>query len=444
MTAKTKVTLPNNWRPRAHQRKVWDYFEQGGKRAILFWHRRAGKDDVALHHTATQAMQHVGNYWHMLPEQAQARKAIWNAVNKHTGKRRIDEAFPLAIRKRTLDQEMLIEFINGSIWQVVGSDNYNSLVGSPPVGVIFSEWALAKPEAWSYLRPILAENGGWAMFITTPRGKNHAYNMYKGALGDSSWFAELLTADDTGVFTPEQLATERAELIREHGEAVGLALFNQEFNCSVDSAIVGAVFGEEMERAKQQGRIGEIPYRRELPVYTFWDLGFSDATAIWFGQIVGDYIHLIDYYEHSNKDLAHYVGVLNAKDYAYAKDMIPHDGGNKTLLGQPEDVLRRLGRSPQVVPRTPDKLASIDATKRLFQRLRIDQTRCAAGLECLTNYRWEYDKDKGISGRRPLHDWASNGADALQTLGMSAETLESATTNSLRDYHKRVVIERRT
>jgi phage terminase large subunit len=130
-----EVTLPNKWRPRDYQMKAWTALEGGCKRVILAWHRRAGKDDVCLHWAATQAMQRVGNYWHMLPEYAQARKSVWEAVNPHTGKRRIDEAFPDAICETKRGTDMFIRFKNGSTWQLVGSDRFDSLVGSPPIGV---------------------------------------------------------------------------------------------------------------------------------------------------------------------------------------------------------------------------------------------------------------------------------------------------------------------
>ncbi len=156
-----RVRLPHSWTARPYQQALWDHLMGGGRRADVAAHRRWGKDEVALHFAADQAHRHVGVYWHMLPEAGQARKAIWDAVNPHTGRKRIDEAFPKTLRKSTRASEMAIEFKNGSIWQVVGSDNFDSLVGSSPVGVVFSEWALAKPDAWTYIRPILAENDGW-------------------------------------------------------------------------------------------------------------------------------------------------------------------------------------------------------------------------------------------------------------------------------------------
>ena len=164
-----KIVLPNGgWQPRWYQRALWDYLENGGKRAIEIAHRRWGKDDLILHRTAIAAHERVASYWHMLPQFAQARKAIWSAVNPHTGKRRIDEAFPQAIREATNEQEMFIRFKCGSTWQLVGSDNYDSLVGAGVAGVVFSEWALANPAAWGYIRPMIQENEGRAAFITTP------------------------------------------------------------------------------------------------------------------------------------------------------------------------------------------------------------------------------------------------------------------------------------
>jgi hypothetical protein len=218
------VDLPNDWEPRQYQQPVIDYLERGGRRAVSVWHRRAGKDAAALNWTASAAHQRVGNYWHLFPEQNQARKALWQGVDKQ-GRRIIDQAFPREIRRRTSENEMLIEFMNGSTWQLVGSDRYDSLVGSNPVGVVFSEYALAKPQAWGFLRSILVENGGWVWFISTPRGRNHLWQEYQSALRDDDSFADTLTVEDTGVLTPEDIQRERDSGMSE-------ALVQQEYYCS--------------------------------------------------------------------------------------------------------------------------------------------------------------------------------------------------------------------
>ena len=176
----------------------------GGKRAYAVWHRRAGKDEVCLHNTAVQAMTRVGNYWHTLPEFLQGRKAIWTAINAHTGKRRIDEAFPIAWRDSTNDNEMFIRLKNGSTFQILGSDRYDASLGAGVAGITYSEWALSNPSAWAYHRPILQENNGWAVFITTPRGHNHAYDLFKHAKVSKDWFCELLTVKDTGALSSER------------------------------------------------------------------------------------------------------------------------------------------------------------------------------------------------------------------------------------------------
>ena len=167
----------------------------------------------------------------MLPQFNQCRKAIWEAVNPRTGKVRIDEVFPMEMRASTRSTDMFIGFKNGSSWQVVGSDNYNALVGSPPVGIVFSEYALSDPRSWAYLSPILEENNGWAAFISTSRGDNHLKKMLDFARITPGWFAEVLTAEDTPVFTAVRLKEIQAELVGTFGPEMGEAMFQQEYYC---------------------------------------------------------------------------------------------------------------------------------------------------------------------------------------------------------------------
>ena len=188
--------MPNDWDCMDHQCDIWNYLDNGGKRAVAVWHRRAGKDSTSLNYTATEAMENVGVYWHMLPTQKQARKVVWDGIDR-SGRRMIDQVFPKEIRKAKREQEMQLELKSGSIWQLCGSDNYDSLVGANPKGVVFSEWSLCDPKAWDFIRPILAENGGWAIFIYTARGKNHGYTMAQMAKANPSWHYSCLTVDDT-------------------------------------------------------------------------------------------------------------------------------------------------------------------------------------------------------------------------------------------------------
>lgn len=223
------LTIPNGWTARPHQTNLFNTFGHGKQfqRGAAVWHRRAGKDSCALNLTARDMFKRVGTYWHLFPEQTQARRAIWNGIDRD-GRRIIDQFLPPAVRRRENGQEMLIETVNGSMWQMAGSDNYDSLVGSNPVGVVFSEWSLANPEAWEYIRPILVENGGWALFIYTPRGRNHGYSTYLNALDDKDWFCERLTVDDTGLVTKDQIEAERRA-----GMSDGK--IRQEFYCSFEA-----------------------------------------------------------------------------------------------------------------------------------------------------------------------------------------------------------------
>jgi phage terminase large subunit len=422
------VSLPHNWAPRAYQAEAWKYLEQGGKRANLVWHRRAGKDDLTLHWTAVAAMTRPGVYWHMLPQAEQGRKAIWRAVDAHQGRRRIDLAFPPEIRKQTRDTEMNIEFVNGSVWQLVGSDNYNALVGSPPVGIVFSEWALADPQAWSFLSPILEENDGWAIFVTTPRGPNHAKKLFDYARTSQDWFAQKLTADSTSVFSREQLDRIRDDLKGLHGANDGEALFNQEYFCSFEATVIGSYYGAIIEQLERDGHVTEVPYDPKVPVTTAWDLGIGDSTAIWFLQEVGREIHCIDYYEASGMDLGHYVRELIKRDYVYEKHILPHDAEARELgTGVSRvEILENLGlRSGRlggihIAPRLRIE-DGIQAVRTLLPKCWFDVDKCSKAVEALKLYRSDYDSKHGVMRPRPVHDWTSHCADAFRTAAIAAD-----------------------
>jgi phage terminase large subunit len=415
------IILPNNWYPRPYQVNAWKAREQGCKRFALVWHRRAGKDDFALHSTAVEMHKRPATYWHMLPQANQARKAIWEAVNPHTGLRRIDEAFPLPLRASTRENDMTIKFKNGSIWHVVGSDNYDSLVGSPPAGVVFSEWPLAKPEAWAFLRPILAENDGWAMFIYTPRGPNHGLSTYQLSLSSEDWFGELLTVEDTKVFTDKQIRIERAEYINDYGNEMGEALFQQEYYCNFEAAVIGSIYGQEIKKARDEGRICSIPHDPYKPVGTMWDLGYTDDTSILFYQMEGPWVNFIDCYAANNVELAHYADVLRMKQesrgYKYdQKSMFfPHDVEQHELIAgkSRKAILRHLGIPVVVVPRH-NLLDGIQNTRRQFYRFRFDSDKCSKLVEALQMYQREWDQDTKTFSPKPKHDWTSHYADALR------------------------------
>lgn len=405
---------------------MWDFLERGGKRAIEIAHRRWGKDDLILHRTAIAAHERPASYWHMLPEYAQARKAIWAAVNPHTGRRRIDEAFPHELREATNEQEMFIRFRSGSTWQLVGSDRYNSLVGAGVAGVTFSEFALANPSAWGYIRPMLEENDGWATFITTPRGRNHAKDLYDLARADTSgrWFAEVSSIHQTGALSPQQIEDSLNEYIAMYGEDIGRAQFEQEYECSFNAAILGAFYAREMKAVRSEGRVDEtleaIP---DTPVHRAWDIGVRDDTSIWWFQVVGAQVFILDCYSANGVGVDHYAEVIEQrrKEHGWqdGKDYVPHDarvkewGTGRTRV----ETMQGFGLNPHVVPQA-GLLDGINALRQTLPRC-VFNTRCEDGINALEQYRREWDDDKKAFKANPLHDWSSHLADAARYLALA-------------------------
>lgn len=399
--------------------RAWQALEAGSKRALLLWHRRAGKDDLAMHWTACAMAQRVGNYWHMLPKANQARKALWDAVNPHTGLRRIDEAFPLALRETTREQEMMIRFVNGATWQVVGSDNFNALVGSPPVGLVLSEYAISDPAAWDYLSPILRENGGWAIFPYTPRGKNHGYTLYERNKRNPDWFVQRLTIEDTDVFSQADLDAERREGKSEE-------FLQQEYYCSFDAPNEGAYYGRLISKAWADGRIGFVPVEERYPCQTFWDLGISDSMTIWVAQVVGKETRLVYYYENSGEGMAHYANHLHkwaeVNNVTFSRHVAPHDIEVRELgTGRSRrDTARDIGLKFHVAPNLPIS-DGIEAVRRLLPSCFFSETGTERGIASLTEYARDWD-DKNKTWRdHPKHDWASHGADAFRILALTIQ-----------------------
>lgn len=432
------TNLPNNWVPRDDQRPLWYYLQKGGKRAVVVAHRRWGKDDCALHYTATQAIQRPGNYWYMLPKYEQARKVIWTAINPRTGVKRIDEAFPESIRVKTNESEMKIETISISkdketgeeksdtaLWQLVGSDNYNQYVGSPPIGVVISEYALANPMALAYLLPILEENNGWIILLFTPRGNNHGKIVYVKAQNDPEWFSMLVTAEQSGVFNNSQLKKIKKDYLDLYGVELGEALFNQEYFCSFDSAQLGAYYAKQLSVARKEGRIGRYHCDASYEVYTAWDLGVDDSTTIWFFQVIGNCFYFIDYYESVGEGMEHYIKLMKSKKYDYGDHYMPHDADARRLgerAESPREVMERHGIQPiEIVQRPKDSMAvlrGIGTARNILSRCHFDEKACNQGLIALESYRAEYDETKKKLQNSPKHDWSSHGADAFRTFAV--------------------------
>jgi hypothetical protein len=422
------IRLPTDgWRPRPHQKNLWRYLMRGGKRAVAVWHRRAGKDEVALHATAQAMIKRPANYWHMFPRFTDARGAIWNAVNPHTGRRRIDEAFPHALRANTRDDIMQLRLHNGSTWAVAGSDSVTQGggIGSSVAGIVFSEWALANPSAWGYYRPILEENNGWAAWLSTPRGRNHLLPLLRHAERTDGWFAEILPATETFALSPAALAEARLELIALYGADHGNAMYEQEMLCSFNAAILGSFYSLECAQVRAEGRITEEAIAHyDKPVNYAWDLGVGDDTSIWAFQAQGAQLVVLWHYSSSGVGVEHYAEVIEKNErehgWKHGIDYVPHDakvkewGSGRTRV----ETMSSLGLKPMLVP-----MATIDdginAVRRALPLCVFHPRTEDGGFSALEQYRREWDDDKKAFRASAVHDWTSHPSDAFRYLAQA-------------------------
>lgn len=406
------MTIPHNFVPRDYQIPFLRAIDRGIKRAIKVWPRRHGKDKVDFNALVKEALKRVGNYFYIFPTYAQGKKALWLNIDKD-GFKTLDHC-PKQIRKGKNDSEMRIELINGSTIQIIGASNVDSIVGSNPAGIVFSEYSLIDPQVLGYLLPIIEENDGFIWFNFTPRGENHAKALYDEYKDHPGWYVDKKTALECGVFSPEQLERIREDYHKLYGS---YELYDQEFMTSFAAPIQGAYYSIQMSNAIQENRITSVPYDASVPVNTAWDLGVNDTTAIWFWQTVGKEIHVIDHYESSGLELGHYVNVVNSKPYVYQKHFLPHDAKARELQSgiSRRQALSNLGIQAEVLSQS-EVMAGIDKVRGLLPRCWFDATKCERGISCLKQYHKKFDERNKIYHDRPEHDWSSNSADAFRYL----------------------------
>lgn len=407
------IQIPHRYQPRPYQLPILKALDSGIKRAVAVWHRRSGKEKTFINYVARCAFQRVGTYYYLFPTYAQSKKVLWDGRDKEGFP--FMGHFPKEVVTKKNETELRLELVNGSAVQLVGSDNIDSVLGTNPVGCVFSEYALQNPHAWDYMRPILRENGGWAIFDYTPRGKNHGYDLYTMARGNSDWYAEILTVDDTHAISVEDIDKERQAGMSEE-------LIQQEFYCSFEGVLTGSVFGRAMQEAERDGHITGVPWDPDLPVDTWWDIGTGDPTAIWFTQTAGKEIHVIDYYENSGAGVGidFYARHLQSMPYVWGTHHGPHDleahqfaaGGKST-----REVAASLGLRFTITDRL-DKQSQINAGRSFIKRCWFDRVKTERGRNALMSYHYEWnDKRKSFSDE-PYHDWASNGADAFMQMAV--------------------------
>ena len=392
---------------RPYQQEVIDYFfKQGGKKSVCIWHRKAGKDRTATFIESKLACERVGLYWHALPRYEDCRKVVWDAITSD-GKRLIDISFPKEIVKKRLDHEMKIELFNGSIWQPVGADNYDSLVGAFPCHITWSEYAIMGPNARNYLRPALALNNGSEIIITTTRGYNHAFDLYQHALQSKDWHTSMLTVDDTKIIPQDVLDEEKSTMPDE--------LFRQEYYCDWSASNVGAILGRYVEAAEKDGRIKDFKYDN-TPVVISSDIGYRDTCAWWFWVPKRGGFDLIDYSEGRGLDASEWIPRLQEKGYPIKFIWLPQDAKVKTFQSRHssmEQFIRAFGNDKVGIVPATKKRDQINAARTVISKCRFHRTNCKEGLLGLREWAFKYDEVKKLYSKEPDHNWASHPSDGF-------------------------------
>lgn len=383
--------------------------------ACLVAHRRAGKTVACvadLVDAALRCPKPSPRLAYVAPLYVQAKDVAWGYLKR----------FCAGIPGTTFNEaELRADLPGDRRIRLYGADNYDRMRGLYLDGVILDEYADMPPAAWdAVIRPALSDRQGWATFIGTPKGHNAFFDVWQRAQGSPEWFSLMLRASETGLLPDGELDAARAEMTPE--------AFAQEYECSFEAAILGAYYGKDIAEAERAGRIGEVPVDPAVPVHTSWDLGVGDATAIWFFQVVGGAIHVIDHYEAHGHGLPHYAQVLAGKGYSYGTHYVPHDARARDLgTGRTRiETLQQLtGRWPHVL-RSGEVMDGINAARLTLPRCRFDAVRCRDGLEALRQYRADFDEKTRAFRDRPRHDWASHTADSFRYLAMAWREMRPA------------------
>ena len=410
MGIETTIHL-NKFKARPYQKEVINSILRDGKRkAVLVWHRGGGKDITCLQICIDVCLSRPCIVYYLLPEAAQARKVIWDAVTM-SGEKFLDYIPPEVI-KRINQNEMKIVFHNDAILQFVGSDRYNSLMGTNPYMCVWSEYALSDPRSYIYLRPRIAMQDGIVILNSTPRGKNHLYTLWQAAINSDEWFTSLKTIEDTQAVSLSKIQREL------HDGIISEDYYYQEYFCSFERGIEGAVYARYIDKMRLSGQIGLVPWEPAFPVWTASDIG-RDTTSIIFAQTIGTTVRVIDYEEKKNENLEWLVNTIRSKPYTYNdRFYFPHDMEVTEWAGPKftrVEKARQLGLKARVV----DKVGledGIEYVKSQLPKIWIDEKNCSKLIKCLESYHFDWDAKREVYSLKPVHDWASHGCFTGDTM----------------------------
>lgn len=380
--------------------------------AIVLAHRRAGKTVAAINDLIYRAIDERkpdGRYAYIAPYYNQAKSVAWDYLMRFSEPVRVNQNI----------SELWVELIGGARIRLFGADNADALRGLYFDGVVCDEYGDWRSGVYStVIRPALSDRKGWGLFIGTPKGKNAFYELWKQAQDDKDWFHTQIKADTSGILDADELADARRSMTDDQ--------FAQEYLCSFEAAVVGAVYAKELSLVRDEGQITRVPYDPSLPVHTAWDLGVGDSTAIVFWQQVGREIRVIDCYEATGEGLPHYASVIKERGYSYGTHFAPHDiavrefGSGKSRM----DVAREWGIDFVKVPQQGLE-DGIHAARMMLPRCYFDSRKCEDLIEALHHYRWDVDNKTGGLKPRPVHDWASHFADSFRYMAVSMQEAQS-------------------
>ena len=392
--------------PREHQLKVHELLD-GNRFAVVVAHRRFGKTVAALNHIIREAVlntKETPRYAYIAPTYGQAKRVAWDYLVKYTD--------PLGGTNNI--SELRVDFWGRRI-QLYGSDNPDSLRGQFFDGVIIDEVGDQNPKIWTdIVRPALTDRKGWCLFIGTPKGHNHFKELRDRAEKEDGWGLLEFKASETGVVDDTELKAAKNEM--------GEDKYRQEFECSFDAAVEGSYYGQILNELEEKKHMQEIPREELSRTFTAWDLGMGDSTSIWVAQLVGTEVRLLDYYENHGVGLDHYVKWIRDNDYEKAEHILPHDvrvrelGTGKSRM----EMLEEAGLEIKIAPRMSLD-DGIQAVRRLLPRCWFNVPKVQIGLNCLRNYRRDYDEKRKIFYERPLHDWSSHGSDSFRYLALGLD-----------------------
>lgn len=398
--------------------------DSGCKRAVTVWHRRSGKDKTDLNYLIKEMSQRPGQYYYYFPTMSQGRKILWDGIDK-AGMPFMDHFPQDFIAGKPNQQEMKVHTVNGSLFQVVGTDRLE-MVGPNPVGAVFSEFSLQNPRGWAYARPILTENGGWAIFNFTPRGRNHAYKLFRMADSNPQWFCERLTVDDTRAVTLEAIQADRDSGMTE-------GLIQQEYYCSFDYGMMGSYYSEVLNEIEREGHFKRSLFNRDNEVHIVMDPGYH--TAIWLFQYYEPEVSVVRYHEDQGIGIDSYARLLRTwqglHKYNYGKVYVPCDMDNnahKVTRGETAlEVLREEGFNALPLPVEKSVVREgIPRTQRFLKRCWFGYEMCEHGIDRLRQYHERQNEAMStetefVTSGQPAKDGNDHAADGMRYMSLAFE-----------------------